>query len=163
MSADRIRVLFVCLGNICRSPLAENVFRHLARERGVEDLFEVDSAGTAGYHVGEPPDSRSVATARSRGVEVVGTGRKLGAGDLNEFDLVVAMDGSNLAAVERLRQRAGGTARIHRLREWDPEGDDPDVPDPYYGGEGGFDEVHDIVERACANLLEDLLREAEER
>jgi protein-tyrosine phosphatase len=152
-----IHILFVCLGNICRSPLAESVFRHLARERGVERRFEIDSAGTSGWHVGDPPDARSVATARARGVEVCGASRKLVAEDLRRFDYVVAMDRENLANITRLQTASGGGARVHLLREWDPEPGQPDVPDPYYGGERGFEEVHDIVERSCAALLDDLL------
>ena len=152
-----IRILFVCLGNICRSPLAESVFRHLARERGVERRFEIDSAGTSGWHVGDPPDARSVATARARGVEVCGASRKLVPDDLRRFDYVVAMDRENLANITRLQTASGGGARVHLLREWDPEPGQPDVPDPYYGGERGFEEVHDIVERSCAALLDDLL------
>lgn len=153
------RVLFVCLGNICRSPLAESVFRHLAGERGVDSLFEVDSAGTSGYHAGSPPDRRSAAAARVRGVEVTGSSRPLAPADVRRFDYVVVMDAENLAEVEALYRASGGTARVHRLREWDPQPDSPDVPDPYYGGPRGFEDVHDIVERSCAALLDHLLRE----
>ncbi len=157
--ADPIRLLFVCMGNICRSPLAESVFRHLARERGVEDRFEIDSAGTSGYHVGAPPDRRSAATALARGVRVAGSSRQLAARDLSRFDYVIAMDADNLAEIEALRAAAGGTAHVHRLREWDPEAGGLDVPDPYYGGARGFEDVHDMVERSCAALLDHLLRE----
>jgi protein-tyrosine phosphatase len=157
MANERIRILFVCLGNICRSPLAECVFLHLARERGVEELFDVDSAGTSGYHNGAPPDRRSVATAKTRGVEVVGVSRKLAGRDLHEFDYVIAMDAENLEGIEILQVQAGGDARVGRLRDWDPEPADGDVPDPYYGGERGFEDVHDIVERGCRALLDDLL------
>lgn len=156
------RVLFVCLGNICRSPLAESVLRHLARERGVERELEIDSAGTSGYHAGSPPDRRSVATARARGVDVTGASRQLRGADLEEFDYVVVMDAENLAEVERLQRRARGGARVHRLREWDPDPSEPDVPDPYYGGEGGFERVHELVERCCAALLDHLLAERAE-
>jgi protein-tyrosine phosphatase len=156
MPTEPVRILFVCLGNICRSPLAENVFRHLATERGVADRFEVDSAGTSGYHDGHPPDPRPAATARARGLELTGHSRRLTAADLSRFDLVIAMDAQNRADVEALKRR-GGTARVHRLREWDPEADSLDVPDPYYEGTRGFERVHDIVERACAALLDDLL------
>lgn len=155
-----IRVLFVCLGNICRSPLAEAVFRHQARERGVEDRFEIDSAGTAGYHIGDPPDERSVATARRRGVVVEGCGRQLVAEDFRRFDRIVVMDRENLANAERLGTRAGGAAQLHLLREWDPVEPGGDVPDPYYGAARGFDEVHDIVDRSCAALMDALLGEA---
>ncbi|MEX2581690.1 MAG: low molecular weight protein-tyrosine-phosphatase [Gemmatimonadota bacterium] len=162
MPSDRQSILFVCLGNICRSPLAESVFRHLVREEGVEHRFEIDSAGTSGYHVGDPPDARSVATARARGVEVRGTSRQLDAADLRRFDYVIVMDRENLANVERLVGSAGGSTRVHLLREWDPERGSDDVPDPYYGGPRGFDDVHDIVERSCRALLAHLLGELEE-
>lgn len=161
MSQEPVRVLFVCLGNICRSPLAESVFRHLARERGVEDAFLVDSAGTSAYHAGSGPDARSVATARVRGVEVAGRSRQITADDLRRFHYVIVMDAENFADVDEVRIAAGGTARLHRLREWDPDPEprDGDVPDPYYGGPRGFETVHDIVERSCAALLDHLLRE----
>jgi protein-tyrosine phosphatase len=155
------RVLFVCLGNICRSPLAESIFKHQIRQRGVERLFEVDSAGTSNYHIGDPPDPRSVATARARGVDVTGAGRQLTADDLKTFDYVIVMDRENLAAVRRLSSRAGeGSARVHLLREWDSLERSADVPDPYYGGPRGFDAVHDIVERSCAALLDELLADS---
>ncbi|HEV2132505.1 MAG TPA: low molecular weight protein-tyrosine-phosphatase [Longimicrobiaceae bacterium] len=161
MSDDRARILFVCLGNICRSPLAEAVFRRRVMECGMEHRFEIDSAGTSAYHVGSPPDSRSAQVARARGGEVTGSARQLAADDLRRFDYIIAMDAENLAEVERLRSRTGGAARVHRLREWDPRQDGSDVPDPYYGGARGFEDVHDIVERSCAALLDHLLREAE--
>lgn len=154
-----IRILFVCLGNICRSPLAESIFRHLVRERGHESEFEIESAGTSAYHVGDPPDARSVATARRRGIHVSGRSRELRPQDLTRFDYVIAMDAENLEEVNRLREQVGGTARVHRLREWDPEATDPDVPDPYYGGAQGFERVHELVERSCAALLDHLLAE----
>ena len=159
MSRRRVRILFVCMGNICRSPLAESVFRHQVRERGVEDRFEIDSAGTSGYHEGDPPDARSVATARARGVLVTGASRPLSQRDLHDFDYVIVMDAENRMDVDRLQASAGGAARVHRLREWDPERSGLDVPDPYYGGVRGFEEVHDIVERSCAALLDHLLLE----
>ena len=157
MARDRTSVLFVCLGNICRSPLAECVFRHLTRERGVEHLFEVDSAGTSGWHDGDPPDSRSVATARARGVEVAGRSRKIRGEDLERFDYVIAMDSENLANILRLQDSIGGGARVHLLREWDPGADTMDVPDPYYERTRGFEDVQDIVERSCAALLDHLM------
>lgn len=154
-----VRVLFVCLGNICRSPLAEFLFRHHAERRGVADRFRVASAGTSGWHDGEPPDARSAATALRRGVAVGGTSRRLAAEDFGSWDLLVAMDGDNLAEICRLAAEAGAEpGPPHRLREWDPCADDPDVPDPYFGGEGGFDRVHDIIDRSAQRLLVHLLR-----
>jgi protein-tyrosine phosphatase len=158
MTSDtRTGVLFVCLGNICRSPLAESVFRHLARERGVDALFHIDSAGTAGYHVGHPPDARSAATASRRGISVDGAGRQISDEDLHRFDYVLVMDRANLAEVRRVQARSGGDAEVRLLREWDPDSPGSDVPDPYYGGASGFEDVHDIVDRACRALLDDLL------
>jgi protein-tyrosine phosphatase len=159
MQSERIRILFVCLGNICRSPLAEAIFREEARRRGVEDLFDVDSAGTSSYHAGCGPDRRSVAAARRRGVQVTGTARQVTDRDLHHFHYVIAMDGENYAELDQLKAAADGTARIHRLREWDPQADSLDVPDPYYSGSGGFERVHEIVERCCARLLNGLLEE----
>ena len=161
MTETPLRILFVCMGNICRSPLAESIFRHLLAERGVEDLFDVDSAGTSGYHAGDPPDPRSVATAQGRGVTVTGVSRQISEADLEGFDYVIVMDAENRSHVDRLRERAGGDARVHRLREWDPHEGQLDVPDPYHGGARGFEEVHDIIERSCAALLDHLLEELE--
>ena len=158
MISEPIKILFVCLGNICRSPLAESVFLHLARERGVEDRFHIGSAATSHWEVGNPPDPRTVRTARARGVEVTGESRQLRPEDLRHWDYVIAMDSDNLAEIRRLEARAGGGARLHRLREWDPEQDGLDVPDPYVAGHmRGFEQVHDIVERCCARLLDNLL------
>ncbi|HET6763678.1 MAG TPA: low molecular weight protein-tyrosine-phosphatase [Longimicrobiaceae bacterium] len=160
MSSPVVSVLFVCLGNICRSPLAEAVFRHLVRERGLEDRFVVDSAGTSGWHTGAAPDARSTETARRRGILLTGSSRKLTAADLEAFDYVIAMDAENVDGIMSLVRKAGGArARVHRLREWDPRPDDGDVPDPYYGGERGFDHVQDIVERSCAALLDHIVAE----
>ncbi|MGI9179977.1 MAG: low molecular weight protein-tyrosine-phosphatase [Longimicrobiaceae bacterium] len=123
MTEDRTRVLFVCLGNICRSPLAEAVFRRQVGERGVEQRFEIDSAGTSAYHAGSPPDARSAQVARARGVEVSGSARQLAADDLRRFDYIIAMDAENLAEIERLRARgrsgAGApAARVGSAAGW---------------------------------------------
>ena len=156
---ERIRVLFVCLGNICRSPLAEAVFRHLVRQRGLEDRFVIDSAGTSGYHRGAPPDRRSTEVAMRSGVELTGRSSKVAADDLRRFDYVIAMDAENLEGIQLLQDRARGTATVGRLRDWDPDPDHGNVPDPYYGGPRGFDDVQDIVERATAGLLDHIVRE----
>ena len=155
MNEHRIGVLFVCLGNICRSPLAEAVFRAQVKRAGLEDRFYVDSAGTSAYHEGEEPDPRAKQVARARGVELTGRARQIYEADVHRFDYIVAMDESNRADVQRLVARAGRHApQVRLLREFDPEaGGDLEVPDPYYGGPDGFELVHDIVERACAGLL----------
>ena len=159
MSEDTIGVLFICLGNICRSPLAEALFRKTVVDEGLESRFRIDSAGTSGYHDGEPPDARTTDTARRRGVEVAGRSRRVTGADIETFDLVV-MDAENLRNVERLVAGNGATPRAVRLREFDPEAEgDLDVPDPYFGGPRGFEEVHEMVERAARGLLEHIRRE----
>ena len=151
---EKIRVLFVCLGNICRSPLAEGVFKHLVDEAGIGDRFDIDSAGTASYHVGDSPDPRTTAVALARGIALTSRARQIRRADLNDFDYVITMDSENRHNVERLTRAQAPRASIHMLREFDPEaGGDLDVPDPYYGGARGFDQVHDIVERSCRELL----------
>src|ERR1700694_5278989 len=159
------RLLFVCLGNICRSPTAEGVMRALVRDAGLEESIEVDSAGTGGWHVGSPPDGRATAAARARGITLAGRARQVSVQDLTDFDLVLAMDSSNLREV---RRRAGGEEQLQKvrlLREFDPASEgaqDLDVPDPYYGAHDGFAEVLDLVEAACAGLLEHLAAAAPE-
>lgn len=154
MKTTRLKVLFVCLGNICRSPLAEGVFRHQVRSAGLADRFEIDSAGTSSYHIGDPPDARTASVARSRGIELTGAARQISADDLGRYDYVIAMDDENLANIRKL-MRGEVAAEVRLLREFDPAAHDGDraVPDPYYGGPRGFENVHDIVERSCAELL----------
>ncbi len=149
-----IRICFVCLGNICRSPTAEGVMRRLLSEEGLANAVSVESAGTAAYHVGERPDPRSRAAAARRGVRVDGKARQFKARDFERFDYVVAMDRSNLGRLEELAPSAQAQAKLSLLRDHDP-GSPPgsEVPDPYYGGERGFDEVLDICEAGCRGLL----------
>ena len=148
-------VLFVCLGNICRSPVAEGVFLHLAAQHGVADRFRVDSCGTGGWHAGERPDPRSLAVAHRHGVTLPGTARKYTPKTDNQFDAIIAMDASNHADL----LAAGAPAdRTHLLRAFDPAyahdpDRAPDVPDPYYGGPDGFDTMFEMIQRACAGLL----------
>jgi len=154
------RVCFVCLGNICRSPLAETVFVKMVRDRGLEDRFSADSAGTGSYHVGELPDPRGRAVASRRGYSVVGAARQFKRADFARFDRIVAMDSDNLAALRKLAPDATSRNKIELLRNHDPQASGPaDVPDPYYGGDSGFDEVIDICERSCKNLIDCLVRE----
>ena len=142
------RVLFVCSGNICRSPTAEAVMRHLVAEAGLADEIVVDGAGTGDWHVGEPPDERATAAAARRGIELTGTARQIEPDDFEHFDLIVSVDDANL---QRLRRVAPpGTAERLRLL------DTRDVPDPYYGGPDGFDDVLDQVTTACRALLVEL-------
>lgn len=155
-----IRVLMVCLGNICRSPMAEGVFRHLLEEEGLDERIRVDSAGTGSWHVGESPDIRSARTARVHGIELTGRSRQVQPEDFRHFDYIVAMDRENLGNLEELRDGVGGQSALYLLREFDPEGGPgAEVPDPYYGGPGGFEEVFSMVERSSRGLLEHILRE----
>ena len=154
-----IHVLFVCLGNICRSPAAEGVFLHLLAREGLESAFVVDSAGTGGWHVGRPADPRMRAAAARRGIELPSRARQLEAADLLHFDHILTMDADNLAAVQRLERQAPGKARISPLIDHCRRLRSAEVPDPYYGGEDGFERVLDLLEDACAGLLEDLLQE----
>jgi protein-tyrosine phosphatase len=157
---QRVGVVFVCTGNICRSPLAEGVFRHLATERGLAGRLEIDSAGISDYHEGDPPDARTNAVARRRGIELTGKSRPLVRSDLDRFDYIIVMDEENRQGVDRLARGATPSGRVHFLREFDPEaGNQLAVPDPYYGGPSGFEHVHDLVERACRHLLDSIAQE----
>lgn len=157
---EPIKVLFVCLGNICRSPMAEAVFRSVVRDDGTADRFEIDSAGTSGYHEGEAPDARAQEVARRRGITLTGRSRPITDDDLERFDYVIVMDANNLRDVSALAERVNPDAEVHLLREFDPEAHgDLDVPDPYYGGEAGFEQVQDMIERSCVGLLEHIRSE----
>jgi len=153
-----VRVLFVCLGNICRSPTAEAVMRELGDDAALPAL-QVDSAGTAAYHVGESPDRRSAAAAARRGIALRGAARQVVLEDFDRFDLLVAMDRSNRDALLAMAPDASAAAKVRLLREYDPDAvaaSDLDVPDPYYGGPNGFDDVLDIVGAGCRGLLDEL-------
>jgi protein-tyrosine phosphatase len=153
---EKLSVLFVCMGNICRSPLAEGVFRHLVAESGLTDRFEIDSAGTSSYHVGEPPDARSANVARQRCIRLTGKSRAIAAADLERFDYVIAMDDDNLLRIRQMAARKPGRASVHLLRDFDGVAKGANVPDPYYGGPHGFEDVHDIVDRSCRAFLSHL-------
>jgi protein-tyrosine phosphatase len=155
-----MRILFVCLGNICRSPTAEAVLRALAAREAPELSVEVDSAGTAGYHLGEPPDPRSCAAAARRGYDMRALrARIVEPGDFERFDLILAMDEENLSV---LRRRAPTVAheRLRLFLEFAPAGAPQEVPDPYYGGPNGFEEVLDLAETAARGLLDHLRQRA---
>jgi protein-tyrosine phosphatase len=154
MEAEPIRVLFVCLGNICRSPLAEAVFAAQVRSAGLAHMFEIDSAGTSSYHEGELADPRTRAVARAHGIDLTSRSRPVTEADVHRFDYLIVMDSDNLEAVRRLADRVRPDAQVFRLREFDGEArGEPDVPDPYYGGRRGFDLVQTVIERSCAGLL----------
>ena len=152
------KILFVCLGNICRSPAAEGVFHHFA-QRSRADV-QVDSAGTSSFHIGEPADKRMRAAASKRGYELTSRSRMVTRRDLSEFDLVVAMDRNNFRELSIL---AGGPNRkLKLLSEYLEESWPRDVPDPYYGGDDGFEKVLDMLEAACPKILASLLNKSAE-
>jgi len=152
-SGDRIRVLMVCLGNICRSPTAEAMLRQKVHAAGLDDRVEVDSAGTADYHVDSPPDRRAVAHGQRRGLQMQHLrGRQVQRADFDRFDHVLAMDEDNLANLERIRP-AGSRAKVALLMSFAPQAGECEVPDPYYGGGDGFERVLDLVDSACEGFL----------
>ena len=151
-----MRILFVCMGNICRSPTAEGVMRHVIEREGLGATIEVESAGTGGWHVGDPPDQRSAAAARKRGITIDGAARQFTSEDFDDFDLILAMDEQNRRDILRLASSDEQRAKVRMFREFDPASrGEPnlDVPDPYYGGEDGFEDVLDLVEAAAEGLL----------
>lgn len=156
-----MKLLFVCLGNICRSPAAEGVFIHLLNERGLNNRFLVDSAGTGGWHVGNPADRRMQAAASRRGIQLPSRARQISLDDLSTFDLVLTMDDDNLMAVQALAKEAGSraTASIKPMLSYARNFSETEVPDPYYGGDTGFEHVLDLLEDACSNLLDELSRQ----
>ena len=150
------RILFVCLGNICRSPMAEGVFRRATEEAGLAHLFQIDSAGMGDWHQGQAPDQRAQEAARARGVDISAqSARKIELEDFDVFDLVVAMDGSNIADLQDIAPHAG-RRKIRRFLDYAPHVDAQDVPDPYYGGRQGFDHALDLIEAAADGLLAEL-------
>ena len=152
------KLLFVCLGNICRSPAAEGVFLHLIEQQGLSEHFVVDSAGTGSWHVGNRADARMRAAADRRGIHLPSRARQIDVDDLSQFDLVITMDSDNLANVRSLAKEAGAgaTAEIRPMLSYAKTTNLRDVPDPYYGGESGFEQVLDLLEDACEGLLDDL-------
>jgi protein-tyrosine phosphatase len=157
-----VRICFVCLGNICRSPTAEAVMRHLVREAGLEKRIAIDSAGTGDWHVGGARDKRSRAVGEARGIPLSGVARQYVPADFDDYDHVLAMDRSNRDDLVRMARNAADRGKVALLRSFDPAAPpDAEVPDPYYGGPRGFEEVFDICECACRGLLAQLTRELE--
>ena len=151
-----VSVLFVCMGNICRSPTAEGVFRHLVGQAGLSELIRIDSAGTHDYHVGDSPDRRSMAYAATRGVDIsMQRARHVAASDFEEFDVIVAMDHDNISRLKAICP-PGLRHKLHLFMSFAEECDSDVVPDPYYGGSDGFKRVYDYVECASTGLLKSL-------
>ena len=153
------KILFVCLGNICRSPAAEGVFKQKIKERDLEELFVVDSAGTGGWHVGNLADPRMRETALSRGIELTSRSRKIEAGDLYEFDHILVMDNDNLDAVKSLTKdhKNSVNSKVKLILSYSKNAQLDEVPDPYYGGQNGFDKVIDLLDDAMDGLIDSLM------
>jgi len=149
-----VKLLFVCLGNICRSPSAENIMNFLVEKEGLKDKIICDSAGTSSYHIGSPPDGRMRIAARKRGIELKGKARQLEEFDLEFYDLILAMDKSNYQDILRLDRKGQYRDKIKLMCDFATEHSDQEVPDPYYGGESGFDYVIDLLLDSCQGLLD---------
>jgi protein-tyrosine phosphatase len=155
-----IKVLFVCLGNICRSPLAEGIFKHQVKEANLDEKIMVESAGTSGWHIGERPDPRSIEVAEEHGISLHSYGRKAINDDFAEFDYIIAMDSSNYSDLRSLPGNSkNGAAKLFLMRDFDDIGKSQDVPDPYYGGEDGFRYVYELLDRSCRNLLDQIIND----
>ena len=150
---EKRSILFVCMGNICRSPAAEIIFRKLAHDAGLSDQLYIDSAGTINYHTGNPPDPRMSESLASRGYHIQGLARQVKTDDLDRFDLILAMDEDNLADVRALDTKHEHSDKIRAFVEYLENHDAPHIPDPYYGGQKGFDRVIELLEDGCGGLL----------
>lgn len=149
-----IKVLFVCLGNICRSPLAEAIFNHKIQAMGLSRKFKSDSAGTSDYHIGELPDDRSIQCAKRKGLAISHRGRQVNRTDFRDFDYIIAMDESNLRNLQALKKQYNFSDKeIYLMRDFVPGSEGLSVPDPYYGGEEGFDEIFQILDESIDNFL----------
>ncbi|MGB0334424.1 MAG: low molecular weight protein-tyrosine-phosphatase [Opitutales bacterium] len=151
------RILFLCMGNICRSPAGHCVMQHMVDQAGLADQFEIESAGTIGFHVGSPPDSRMQEVMRARGIPVIGQSRQLKASDLREYDLILAMDNDNLSDAQTLDPEGLYHKKIRLFCDYCTEHSEAEVPDPYYGGDTGFEHVMNMIEDGCRELLRQLV------
>jgi protein-tyrosine phosphatase len=158
--AMNTRVLFVCMGNICRSPMAEGVFRQLIRQAGLDDVVKVESAGTHAFHVGEGPDRRAASTAAKRGYDIADLrARRVEDSDFERFDLILAMDWDNLSLLQQMAPKKAHH-KLQLLMRFATEHESATIPDPYYGAQQGFDQALDFIEDACAGLLDVARRRA---
>ena len=156
MDQSKTSVLFVCLGNICRSPMAEAIFNAKVAERGLEQDFSVDSAGTGDWHIGQKADPRTIETCRNKDIPVTSIARQLIPDDFDEFDHIIVMDRSNFDNATRISN--GQSGKISMMRQFDNTGSGKDVPDPYFGGDDGFEKVYQLLEESTENLLNQLTR-----
>jgi len=157
-----ISVLFVCMGNICRSPTAEGVFQSVVKQAKMDNFIAVDSAGTHGYHIGESPDGRSQETARENGVDLsLQKARKVTAEDFQHFDYIIAMDQANYEDLKRLAVSEEEQQKLSLFMQYSEDWDNDEVPDPYYGGDNGFDQVFDMVLSASEGLLKNIIKNSQ--
>ncbi|MFN4082209.1 MAG: low molecular weight protein-tyrosine-phosphatase [Bacteroidia bacterium] len=150
-----MKILFVCLGNICRSPLAEAIFNDLLEKKGLTEKYLCDSAGTASYHIGKQPDNRTIEVAEKNNVPINHRARQFTKTDFNNFDLIIAMDRNNLRDIDMLKPY-GVKAKVKLMRNFDNQLEQMDVPDPYYGNMNDFNEVYEILKTCCENLIHKL-------
>lgn len=148
-----MKILFICLGNICRSPAAENILRHHATQTNYPHPLTIDSAGTEAWHTGKSPDHRMTATLTSRGIPVTGKARQIQTSDFDSFDLIITMDNENFTNVQNLTTNPTHLAKIKKLTDYTPNAPQTEVPDPYYGGQQGFNLVADLLTEAAQNIL----------
>jgi protein-tyrosine phosphatase len=151
------KLLFVCLGNICRSPSAENIMNHLLVEQGYDDQVRCDSAGTSSYHIGNPPDRRMTAAAQQRGIRMQGKARQFHRSDFEQFDLILAMDEENFEDILAMDREGKYRHKVRKMCDFCIRYGNQDVPDPYYGGQEGFNFVIDLLLDACQGLLDHLI------
>jgi len=154
-----IKVLFICLGNICRSPLAEGIFIKKVKEKDLDEVIEVDSCGTSQYHIGELPDPRTRENAKANGLELDQKARQFKKEDFRKYDYLIPMDQANYDTVKRVDQTDSFGKKMILMRDFDSQEKGADVPDPYFGGEEGFQKVYDILDRSTSNFLEFLIKE----
>jgi protein-tyrosine phosphatase len=153
-----VNVLFVCLGNICRSPLAEGILKDKVVQKGLADYIKVDSAGTSGWHINEAPDRRSADIALRNGIKLDHVGRQLLSDDFSRFDYIIAMDSQNFNNIINLQDsNPDGNAEIYMIQEFDNKQSGHDVPDPYYGGPNGFQLVYDMMDESITNFLDHIV------
>jgi len=150
------RILFLCMGNICRSPAAHCVFQHMVDQAELSEEFEIESAGTIGFHAGAPPDRRMQQVMHARGIPIIGKSKQLDRFDMEHYDLILAMDKDNKAGALLLARSEAQRTKVKLFCEYCTEHSEEEVPDPYYGGEQGFEHVMDLIEDGCRGLLKDL-------